>query len=922
MIARLLFVLSLTIYLHLSVSAQKLQFAPGAQYDARIPSLKQITGRDFGQRVTSPEEIIRYLKALNEAAPDRTRLIKYAETWEGRELYALVITDASRIKRLEEIKSGLQRLANPGTLSQSDADRLIKELPVVVALIHGVHGNEVSSGEAAMAEAYHLLAAQNDPTVELIRRESIVIIDPMQNPDGRARFIFQNLMGQASTPDPEPIAAEHDEPWPGGRSNHYLFDLNRDWFAQTQPESQGRVKLLLEWAPQVVADLHEMGGESTYYFPPAADPPNPHLTRTQVAWLELFGQTNAARFDERGFAYFNREVFDAFYPGYGVSWPMAQGAIGMTFEMASARGLAYKRQDDTTLTYLDGAVRHFTSAMTTAATASRHREKILRDYLEFRRNAGVGPTRAYLLPIGPDAGQTFRLIRTLLNNGVIVQRAEEPIKSIAPIGAVGLSAPGGPNGQGDPGGPNGQGVAPAAMDSRTLPAGTFIVPLPQPAGMMVRNLLDPQAPMNAAFLKRQETLRQKRLPDQIYDITAWNLPMLYDVECIGVDRELNVKTSAVDIASVTPAARMDAATPEAAASALAPAVVGYALPWNATSAAAVIEALQIGLRARFLNQSFTIAGRRFARGTAIFRVSDNSADLRLKLGPIVARHGAEVVKLDSAFVSEGTSLGSNQVVALKSPKVLLAWDAPTSSLSAGWARYVLERRYGQPVTAVRVGSFNRVDLRYYDVLVLPSGTYAFSGDTLRRIRDWISAGGTLITIAEASRWAAREGIGLLDTRTELRDGALETDGSGAGGAGPRGEAGRGPATIAQAILPSREQPELTPGSLLRVELDEEHWLSSGADGEIQALVEGTRVFTPIKLDRGRNVGIYAMKDRILASGLMWDAAMEQLPQKAFLIHQPMGQGHVIAFAEDPNHRAYSEMTQFLFINAVLLGVAY
>ncbi|HKQ76295.1 MAG TPA: M14 family metallopeptidase [Blastocatellia bacterium] len=883
MTARLLFALSLMTALRLSAPAQSLEFAPGAQYDGRIPTLKQVAGHDFGQRVTTPEDIIRYLKALNGAAPDRTKLIKYAESWEGRELYAIIIADADLIRRLDEIKAGLQRLANPASLSQSDAERLIKESPVVVALVHGVHGNEISSGEAALAEAYHLLAAQTDATVDLIRRNCIVIIDPMQNPDGRARFVFQNLLGQASTPDPEPAAAEHDEPWPGGRSNHYLFDLNRDWFAQTQPESQGRVKLMLEWAPHVVVDLHEMGGDSTYYFPPSAEPPNPHLTRVQGGWLETFGQANAARFDERGFAYFNREVFDAFYPGYGVSWPMAQGAIGMTFEMASARGLAYRRQDETTLTYLDGAVRHFTSAIMTATTASRNREKMLRDYLEYRRNAGSGTTKAYLLPIGHDAGQTLRLVRTLINNGVTVRRAEEPIK----------------------------------LDSRTLPAGTFIAPLPQPAGMLLRNLVDPQAQMNAEFLRRQDERRKKRLPDQIYDTTAWNMPMLYDVECIGVDRELNVKSSAVDAASATPSVTGELSLPDA--------VVGYALPWNATSSAAAIEALQGGLRARFLSQPFTIAGRKFAKGAAIFRASDNGADLKSKLAAVAARHGAEVVKLDSAFVSEGTSLGSNQVVALRPPKVLLAWDAPTVSLSAGWARYVLERRYGQSVTAVRVNSLNRIDLRSYDVLILPSGSYAFNADSLRRIKDWVGAGGTLITVAEASRWAARETVGLLETRTEMRDGAPESEPiTGPSGAvkSDKSESATRTSDFTRAIQPLREQPELTPGAILRVQLDEDHWLASGADGEIQALVESTRVFTPIKLDKGRNVGIYAMKNRILASGLMWDAAMDQLPQKAFLIHQPMGQGHIIAFAEDPNYRAYAEMTQFLFINAVLLGPAY
>lgn len=868
-----LLVSALLVVLSFGALAQKPEFAPGVRYDTRVPSLKQVLGYDFAERVTPPEDIIRYLKALHEAAPDRTRLVKYAETWEKRELYALIVATPERIRQLDQLKANLQRLANPAALSGSESESLIKQLPVVVALVHGVHGNEISSGEAALAEAYHLLAAQNDPVTDLIRRETVVIIDPMQNPDGRARFVFQNLLGQAVTPDPEPAAAEHDEPWPGGRSNHYLFDLNRDWFVQTQPESQGRVKFLLEWMPHVVVDLHEMGGDSTYYFPPQAQPYNPHQTKAQGNWLELFGQANAAKFDERGFGYFNRDVFDAFYPGYGVSWPVAQGAIGMTFEKGSARGLVYRRRDGSLLTYRDGAVEHFTAALTTAHTAARNREKMLRDYVEYRRTAGAGPVKAYLLPPGMDAGQALRLARTLQNNGIIVQRAEEPIR----------------------------------LGNRTLPVGTFVVPLPQPAGMLVRNLLDAQVPMNDAFLKQQDALRARRLPDQIYDITAWNLPFLYDVECVPSELLITAKTS-----------RLEAAPSTTAGSPLADAVVGYALSWNASAAALTAEALRDGLRARFLHRPFTIAGQRFERGTVVFRTADNGADLKAKLTALATRHSANIQKLDSAFVSEGASLGGNQTVTLKTPKVLLAWDAPTSSLSAGWTRFVLERRYGQAVTAVRVSSLPRVDWRAYDVLILPAGNYAsLAGDTLRRLKDWISAGGTLITLGEASRWATRESVGLLDTRTELRDGTADSESGVA-----RVDAARRPADYLLAIQPVREQPELVPGAILRVTLDEDHWLASGTDGEIQAMVESTRVFQPLKIDRGRNVGIYAASDRLLASGLLWDASRLQLPQKAFLLHQPLGQGHVIAFAEDPTYRAYAETTMFLFFNAVLLGAAY
>lgn len=859
------------------VYAQRPEFAPGARYNAAIPSLKTVSGYDFGERITPPDDIVRYLQALHAAAPDRTRLVKYAETWEGRPLYAIIIASAERMRRIDEIRSGLQRIANPS--ASGNADGLIRDLPVVVALLHGVHGNEISSGEAALAEAYHLLAAEGDSTADLIRREALVIIDPMQNPDGRARFVFQNLLGGAMKPDDEPAAAEHDEPWPGGRSNHYLFDLNRDWFAQLHPESRGRVRFLLEWAPQVVVDLHEMGAESTYYFPPAAEPPNPHRTVSQRDWYEVFGREIAGRFDARGFAYFNREVFDAFYPGYGASWPTAQGALGMTFEMASARGLAVRRRDGSTLTYLDGAVRHFTSALATAATAANNREKMLRDYYNFRRTAGrsdnSGP-HAYLVPPAADRGQAQRLVETLQANGVIVERSSETLN----------------------------------INGRTLPAGTFIIALPQPAGMIARNLLDPQALMPDAFLKRQEERRKRRLPDEIYDTTAWNLPLLYDLECIVSDRPVTVKRSPVE-----------AADPGAANTALPEAVVGYLAPWNATTAGAVAEALHEGISVRFLHPSFTLGGRRFERGTAIIRKSDNGPDLREKLGAIFARRKVEWVKLDSAFIDDGVSLGSNQTVALKSPKVLLLWDQPASSLSAGWTRFVLERRYGQTVTAVRTGSLARVDLRRYDVIIAPSGNYsaALGGDMLRRLRDWMNAGGTLVTVGEASRWAARESTGLLDTRTEWRDGSPESDAP--QGAARTDNARRAP-DYESAIQPARELPELVPGALLRVALDSDHWLSSGTDGEIQAMVESRRVFSPIRLDRGRNVGLYAIKDRLLASGLIWPESLNQLPQKAFLIHQPVGQGHIVAFAEDPNYRAYAEATQFLFINAVLLGPAY
>ncbi len=228
-----LFALCLCVAVASSVGAQEPELWPGAKYDPAIPTIKQVLGHEHGAVITPPDGIAQYLQALQKAAPTRARLIEYARTWEGRPLWLFVIGSPDRIAKIEQVKTDLRRLADPRGVSAADQERLVKELPVVVWLVHGVHGNEISSADAALAEAYHLLAAQGDEDVNTVLRDALVLIDPMQNPDGRARFVFQNLLGQASKPDDAPYSAEHDEPWPGGRVNHYLFDMNRDWFAQS-----------------------------------------------------------------------------------------------------------------------------------------------------------------------------------------------------------------------------------------------------------------------------------------------------------------------------------------------------------------------------------------------------------------------------------------------------------------------------------------------------------------------------------------------------------------------------------------------------------------------------------------------------------------------------------------------------------------
>ena len=853
------------------VPAPVQELAPGTRYDASIPTLQQVAGHDFRAEITPPAQVVAYMRALAAAAPDRAVLMETGQTWEGRPTLMMVIGNADRIARLDAIKADLRRLADPRSLSGDEAEALLTELPVVTALVHGVHGNEISSSGAAMAEAYHLLAAQGDPVVDLILSESLILIDPMQNPDGRARFVLQNALGRARWEDSEPASAEHDEPWPGGRVNHYLFDLNRDWFAQTQPETRSRVRTLLEFMPHVVIDLHEMGGNSTYYFPPNAVPGNTWTTDEQRALTDIFGQANAEAFDSRGFAYFNRDTYDAFYPGYGVSWPMAQGAIGATYEQASARGLVLLKSDGDYLTYGDGVTHHFTAAIRTAETAARNRDRILRSFHDFRSTAvDMGAeTPEYVLTSAHDPGMAERLAQTLVMNGIRVNKPLEPFE----------------------------------VNGRTLPVrGTYIVPMEQPAHRLVRNLLDPHTPMDPDFVQRQIERRADRLSDQIYDVTAWSMPSLWDVELIQTTRATGANVISMnDTRQLADVASLPATT------------VGYLMPWGTAGAAATAELLRDGIRVRSAGGAFTLNGRDYAVGTAIIRTADNGPDLPRRLARIALRHRAEVVPIDDSYVREGMSLGSNRVRHLKEPRVLLVYDRPGSTYSVGWARYVLERRYGQKTTAVRTSSLGRVLLSNYDVIVFPSGNYsgAVSQAMLDRLQNWMTDGGTMITMAESTRWAARSG--LLATSAERRGGRAEGEAPAAGGVMDQ------PINFLDAIAPADEAPEQTPGAIVRTLLDTSHWLTSGTDGEIGVMVEGTRIFRPMTLDRGTNIGRYAEVDDLVMGGIVWEGAQPQLASKPYLMHQPMGRGRIIAFAEDPNFRAYAEASQLLFINAVLLG---
>ncbi len=857
-------------------------FWPGVAYDPSIPDFRKVLGYGPGERISSHANLMRYMEALAAAAPARMKIYEYAKSWEGRKLIYAAIGSEANIKRLPEIQAAMRKIADPRKTPEAEAKKLMAALPAVVWLGYGVHGNEISSPDAALLTAYHLLAARNDRMVQEILSNTLVLIDPTQNPDGRDRFVHNFEIAEGLEPDASPAAAEHNEPWPGGRTNHYYFDMNRDWFALTQPETRGRVKSLLEWYPVVFVDLHEMGSDSTYYFAPEADPFNPHLAKDLMESLQWIGKNNAKWFDHFGFSYFTREVYDNFYPGYGASWPCYYGGVAMTYEQASARGLAMRKSDETVFTFRDTVRQHFVASLSTLETSARYRQQLLDKFYRFRRDVteegAKEPIKEYIFPRTGNVTAVDKLASNLVAQGVEVKRATAAFR----------------------------------VNGKEVPAGSYVVVLAQPSKRLIRVLLDKQVPLEEKFVKEQERRRARKLPDEIYDVTGWSLPLLYGVEMLSSSQVTQGTFEAVQ-AGVMPKGKVTGGN----------AAVAYLVPWGTSGAGRLlVAALRQGFRVWSSDKAFTQNGSKYPAGTLIFKVKENPAGLGAALAKLAAEHGVEVTGTDTGWVDDGVNFGSRHVFPVKQPRVALAWDRPTAAGSAGQTRFVLERQFGLPVTPIRVPQLASEELRRFQVLILPEGSGYSSalGAGSRQIKDWVASGGTLIALGSAVSFLADPKIGLLAVSQENRAKAGEAEKKSDDGR-VTGKLFTKEEDYDKAIQAEKELPDPVAGVLGKAKVDHEHWMGAGAGEFVYAMVNGREIFTPIKLDKGINAAVYVGPEDVVASGYMWEENRKQIAYKPLVIVQKEGRGNVIAFTSDPNYRAFMDGMNVLFLNAVLRGPA-
>ena len=852
----------------------------GKTFDPAIPTLKSVLGYDFGEQITRHAGMERYIATLQNAAPDRLKVQKIGETYEGRSLYYLILSSQENIARLEDLRKANVTLADPRKVSKDQAETMIKNNPVITCLSYSVHGAEHSGVETALALTYYFLAA-TDPETKQILSNSIIIIDPMQNPDGRERFISHFYSTVGTQPNADPNALEHNQPWPGGRYNHYLFDMNRDWTVLSQKETRARIKAYQQYHPHVFIDVHEMGENSTYFFPPPTMPHNPHIPPNMVEWWKRLGTAVAAEFDRNKIDYFTQENFDFWYPGYGDSWPTYNGAVAATFEQASVRGLIYRQKDNHIVHYHDAIWHHFVSTLAAARMASNNRESRLRDWYRFRDSAidegKIGPIRQYVIRRSTDPGLADGLVERLIWQGVEVRQATEDFR----LDATSYYTTG--------------------VATQNFQKGDYIISLEQPLKRLLRALFDKETLPDKKFLEEEEQRRKDKEPSEFYDISAWSLPLAYHLDAYWSGEPVSAKS--VFVSTISPEV-----------SVVSQAQYAYVLDYSSNNFIQVVtEVFRRNLRYYFPTKPFTLQGKKYRAGSLIIKVKDNPADLVTQLQEISRQTNAHFDAANSGWTEEGPDLGSNDVQFGEKPKVAVIAQVPTDPTSFGAIQYLFEQRYKFPFTALPGFSLTDAELDEYNVLILPdeggiSSYKNFFGETgVSVLKNWVEDGGTLIAVAGGARYLIDQG-GLTKVKRikKFKKDSKEP--------APEKKEGEEAAEEEE----ETESPDVIPGAIGRAMLNSKHFLTFGyGSDQIPVFLYSSNVF---QMPAGEKaVAWYPAADQLKMSGLIWDISRERLAEKAYLTEESVGKGHVILFAEDPTFRAYWEGLDRLFFNGVVFG---
>ena len=699
------------LFSHQAVRSQDLRYylPAGTSYNPAVPTPDSVIGHRVGEWHITHDRLVNYMKAIAAAAPDRVKLVQTGLTYEARPQLLLIFTSKANHARLEEIRTEHLKLSDPTYKGALDLDKM----PAVVWQGFSIHGNEPSGANAALLGAYHLAAAQG-PEIEGLLNEVVVLFDPSFNPDGLNRFATWANMHKSRHPVTDPASREFNEVWPGGRYNHYWFDLNRDWLPAQHLESRNRLKYYQDWRPNILTDHHEMGSDATFFFQPG-EPSRVHpLTPQKNQELtRKVAQFHAKHLDKIGSLYYTSEGYDDFYYGKGSTYPDAQGCIGILFEQASSRGHARETANGL-LTFPFTIRNQFTTVLSTLDAARNMRKELLQYQREFYAQmaveAAAAKTKAYVFGDG-DGVRNALFLEMLMRHKIEVYALKNDL---------------------------------AAGGQQFRSAQAYVVPVAQPQYKLVQTFFE-------------KTLDYK---DSIfYDITAWTMPLAMGIPYAGLARvpaEMGEKLAEIRY----PHGLVVGGKAEYA----------YAFTWDALYAPRLLHELQQeGLTAKVAGNEFeaNVNGqpKKFGYGTIIIPLQLQGVG-KEKVHALVQeyamRNHVEVYALNTGMSLSGSDLGSNRIMTVRKPSVAMLAGAGVSALDAGEVWHLLDQRFAMPPVMLEASVWERANLDRYNVLVMVAGNY--SAFNKEKLRAWVQDGGTLVLMETAISWAKQAGLVNLGLR--------------------------------------------------------------------------------------------------------------------------------------------------------------
>ena len=884
---------------------------------------------DYATRVATPEQITSALKSwVNQS--DRLKVIEYARSHENRPLHAVFISSPENLKNLNSIKDKISQLADARITNDRKAKTLINELPAVAWMAYSIHGNETSGADAALGVIYHLIASKDDDILELLD-DMVIIVDPVMNPDGRARFAKNLEQYRGTAPNYDDQSLIHTGDWPYGRTNHYYYDLNRDWVYLTQPETQGRVALINEWKPQILVDAHEMGAQDTFMTGPAREPINKNLDYDLIKWGNVFAKDQGNEFDRRNWRFYTGEWHEDLYPGYSF-YVAFRGTLGILYEQSRMAEDGVRRPEGTIQSYKESVHHQFVSTMINLDTLKNNSKSMYEDYWDGRKynvsSNSKYSNRSYVVLANDNNGRINALAEKLKAQDIEIYKNNKPINVSNALKQNGVT-----------------------VNEYTIPTGSMIIPNNQPEAPLVSAILEFDAEIDDEVLIEEKQKRIKNGSSIMYDTTAFNFTMMFGLPAITVPQDL--KDNLTDWTPSPESFEIDQ-----------DAVIWAVDGKDDRSVAFAARLLEQNVQVRIIDKNSTLSGHDLSRGSVAVIAMDNPSynNLHKTIKTVATDLDISVVSIESGFgPKELPDWGGRHFRLLKKPQIAILSHSGFSSYDVGVSWWSLDHHLGIRHSQLNSSLTGYGDLRRYNTIILPSGNPDLSDYAKNMLMDWVKQGGTLIANNRSTRSIiSSDGMGSvkslnttfdksksynIDLMREIYSLEDNIDISDANNNKVDTEITypweTSDVTYTKEQLEMRDkwQSTLMPsGAIVSARADSENWLTFGAEDVVPVLYGNY----PILMTGGNSTAALRIgelipnKDsktktinwsqipsgydlNVRMSGLVWPEASQRIANSAYLTREKIGKGQIILFSGEPNFRGSARGTNRLWLNAVIYG---